>query len=148
MKDFVLGVLIGAVEIFFENANSVTILLAVITVATKLIVQILLMHCVSQYCLQLSLLQLATDYYNCAVFPYKSQYCLQLSLLQQQGFKTLALSGFQRSFLPTKQIFRSFRHFSAFFYQHQMAKLPYHNGLRLIENLNCTFASHRTKTNI
>ena len=77
-----------------------------------------------------------------------SQYCLQLSLLQQQGFKTLTLSGVLRSFLPTKQIFRSFCHFSAFFYQHQIAKLPYHNGLRLVENLNCTFASHRTKTNI
>ena len=126
----------------------------------------------SQYCLQLSLLQrrrnhetrnyekitshnTACSYHCCNQMKFdnktelpESQYCLQLSLLQQQGFKTLTLSGVLRSFLPTKQIFRSFCHFSAFFYQHQIAKLPYHNGLRLVENLNCTFASHRTKTNI
>ena len=48
----------------------VTILLAVITVAT------------------------VEGVYVSEDLGAESQYCLQLSLLQQQGFKTLALSGF------------------------------------------------------
>ena len=84
-----------------SNNGNVTILLAVITVATK---QNMAMMLWSTVTILLAVITVATSKRTLLrlLCGTSSQYCLQLSLLQQQGLKTLAPSRVWRPFCATK----------------------------------------------